>query len=103
MMNAELRFPIIRYLILGLLPIGFQNIEGVLFMDAGTAWSDSNPLQLFQDDASGKLVTRDLLTGFGIGTRAVFLNLPLMFDVAWSYNLDKFSAPKYYISIGFDF
>lgn len=103
LMNAELRFPIIRYLILGLLPIGFQNIEGVLFMDAGTAWSDSNPLQLFQDDASGKLVTRDLLTGFGIGTRAVFLNLPLMFDVAWSYNLDKFSAPKYYISIGFDF
>ena len=102
-LNAELRFPIIRYLILGLLPIGFQNIEGVAFVDAGTAWSDNDPLQLFTTDSQGKFVTNDLLLGMGVGTRAIFLNLPIMFDVAWNYNLDKFSPPKYYISLGLDF
>ena len=103
LLNAELRFPIIKYLILGLLPIGFQNIEGVAFIDAGTAWKDDDALKLFTTNSQGKFVTNDLLLGMGVGTRAVFLNLPIMFDVAWNYNLDKFSSPKYYISIGFDF
>lgn len=102
-LNAELRFPVIQYLILGLLPIGFQNIEGVLFVDAGTAWRDDDALKLFTTNSQGKFVTNDLLLGMGFGTRAVFLNLPVMFDVAWNYNLDKFSSPKYYLSFGFNF
>lgn len=102
-LNAEFRFPIIRYLVLGLLPIGFQNIEGVLFMDAGTAWRDDDALKLFTTNSQGKFVTNDLLLGMGFGTRAVFLNLPVMFDIAWNYNMDKFSSPKYYLSFGFNF
>jgi Tol biopolymer transport system component len=100
--NLELRFPVFRYLILGLLPIGFQNVEGVAFVDAGTAWKNNDALKLFVNDGSG-VRTNDLLLGMGFGTRLNFLNFPVMFDVAWSYNLQKFSKPKYYISLGYDF
>jgi Tol biopolymer transport system component len=41
--NAELRFPLTRSLVLGFLPVGFPPIEGALFYDAGLAW-DSNSI-----------------------------------------------------------
>ncbi len=102
LMNAEFRFPLFKYLIFGLLPLGFQNIQGVLFTDIGTVWSDNKKLQLFHD-VNGSLATKDLLVGMGIGTRVFFLYFPLKFDVAWSYDMQHFSKPKYYISIGADF
>ncbi len=40
-LNAELRFPLIRALVLGVAPIGFPPIEGFLFADAGTAWGQT--------------------------------------------------------------
>ena len=102
-LNLELRFPLLRYLIFGALPLGFANIEGVTFIDAGSAWSDTKSLQLISRDSDGKVKTNDLLLGTGLGARANFLGFPVMFDIAWSYNLDKFSSPKYYISFGYDF
>lgn len=102
LMNAEFRFPLFRYLIFGALPLGFQNIQGVLFTDIGTVWSNNKSLQFFQK-TNGSLATKDLLIGMGVGTRLFFLYFPLKFDVAWSYDLQKFSQPKYYISIGADF
>jgi Tol biopolymer transport system component len=100
--NLELRFPLLRYFILGALPIGFANIEGAMFVDAGTAWSDNNALQLFEK-VDGSTVMKDLLMGTGVGARAIMFGIPLKFDVAWSYNLRKFSPPKYYLSLGVDF
>lgn len=102
-LNMELRFPLFRYLIFGALPIGFANIEGVAFLDAGSAWSNTSSLQFISKDKSGNTVTKDLLLGTGFGARANFLGFPLMFDIAWNYNLNKFSSPKYYISFGYDF
>lgn len=101
LMNAEFRFPLFRYLILGLLPFGFQNIQGVLFADAGTVWSDNKKLQLFQN-VSG-FQTKDLLLSMGIGTRLFFLYFPMKLDIAWTYDMQKFSQPRYMISIGADF
>ena len=103
LLNLELRFPLFKYLIMGLLPIGFQNIQGNLFIDAGTAWSDTKQLRFFDKDSSDRLTTRDLLLGTGFGTRAVIFGFPLKFDVAWNFNMNKFSKPKYYISLGLDF
>jgi len=100
--NLELRFPLLRYLILGALPIGFANVEGTMFVDAGTAWSDNNALQLFHKE-NGSTVMKDLLMGTGVGARAILFGIPLKFDVAWSYDLRKFSPPKYYLSLGVDF
>lgn len=102
LLNAELRFPLLRYLILGLLPFGFQNVQGNIFFDAGTAWRHDKDLKLITTE-NGTAVTRDLLMGMGIGTRIVFLGFPFKFDVAWNYNLKQFSPPKYYISLGLDF
>lgn len=103
LVNMEFRFPLFRYLILGALPIGFQDIQGNLFFDAGTAWSNNNSLKLFERDSTDRLVTRDLLMGTGFGTRIALFGLPFKFDVAWNYNLHKFSAPKYYFSLALDF
>ena len=102
LMNAEFRFPLFRYLIFGLLPLGFQNIQGVLFTDIGTVWSNNKTLQFFQK-TNGSLQTKDLLVSVGTGTRIFFLYFPVKFDVAWTYDLQKFSKPKYLISIGADF
>ncbi|MBK8551790.1 MAG: hypothetical protein IPL53_12285 [Ignavibacteria bacterium] len=100
--NFELRFPLFRYLIFGALPLGFANIEGVTFIDAGTAWTDNNSLRLFQE-VNGSTQTDNLLLGTGLGARANLFGFPFKFDVAWRYNLNKFSSPKYYFSLGYDF
>jgi Tol biopolymer transport system component len=102
LMNAEFRFPLFRYLVLGALPLGFQNIQGVLFTDIGTVWTNNKDLQFFRK-INGKIAAKDLLIGMGVGARLFFLYFPLKFDVAWSYDLQKFSKPKYMISIGADF
>ena len=97
-----MRFPLFKYLIFGALALGFANIQGAAFVDAGTAWSDNKSLKLFKK-VNGNVQTNDLLLGTGVGARANVFGFPFMFDVAWSYNLNKFSSPKYYISLGYDF
>ncbi|MCX7832757.1 MAG: biopolymer transporter Tol [Ignavibacteria bacterium] len=99
--NFEFRFPLFKYLILGVLPLGFQDIQGNLFIDAGTAWRDNKKLQLFTND--GGIKTKDLLLGMGYGLRIIFLGIPFKFDVAYSFDFKKFSEPKYYFSLGLDF
>ena len=102
LMNAELRFPMFKYLVFGPLPLAFQNIQGVLFTDIGTVWTDNKKLQLFHKE-DDRLATKDLLVGMGFGTRIFLLYFPVKFDVAWSYDFQRFSMPKYYISLGADF
>lgn len=103
LMNFELRFPFIRYLITGGLPLFFSNIMGTLFFDAGAAWSDNTKLQLFTKNEKGNTITKDLLLGTGFGIRTYFLYFLLRFDLAWAYNVDGFSKPIFYFSLGTDF
>lgn len=102
LMNLELRLPLIRYLVTGPLPILFQNILGTAFIDAGTAWDNTQKLKLFGRDEFNNRVTQDLLIGTGVGLR-MYLFFLWRLDVAWKWNLDHFSKPKYYLSIGLDF
>ncbi len=102
LLNLELRMPLIRYLLTGPLPLFFQNILGTVFIDAGSAWDDTKKLQFFTKDEFDNVVTKDLLIGTGIGLRVYMLFLWRL-DVAWKYNIDKFSQPRYYLSIGLDF
>jgi len=102
LLNLELRLPIIRYLLTGGLPLFFQNILGVAFIDAGSAWNNSQSLKLIGKNDEGTTVTKDLLLGTGVGFRLYMLFLWRL-DIAWKYNLDKFSEPRYYLSIGLDF
>ncbi len=103
LMNYELRFPLIRYLIPGPLPILFNNIIGVAFIDAGAAWDNTSKLRLFNRDSNGFFRSKDLLMGTGVGARVFFLYFLLRFDVAWAYNFNHFSDPIFYFSIGADF
>ena len=101
--NIELRFPLIRYLLTGGLPFLFSNIIGVAFIDAGTTWTTDSQISLFTRDRNGNIITDDMLIGTGFGARMFFLYFLLRFDVAWAYNIEGFSYPKYYFSLGADF
>ncbi|MBW7872113.1 MAG: PD40 domain-containing protein [Ignavibacteria bacterium] len=103
LVNVELRFPFIRYLITGGLPLFFSNIMGTIFFDAGATWSDNSKLQLFSKNDKGNLISKDLLMGTGFGLRTYFLYFLVRCDLAWAYNIDGFSKPIFYFSLGTDF
>jgi Tol biopolymer transport system component len=103
LMNLELRFPLIRYLVTGALPVLFQNIIGVAFIDAGSAWNDTKSLKFFTRDANNSIISQDLLMGTGFGARLYFLYFLMRFDMAWAYDVKGFSQPKFYFSLGADF
>ncbi|MBN1896086.1 PD40 domain-containing protein [bacterium] len=101
--NMEFRFPLIRYLIFGgLLPIGFQNIRGVLFMDLGSAFDDYDS---WKPLASGKfLKLQDMRAGYGFGARINVGFFLLRYDLAWQTDFySSAGSPIHYFSLGADF
>lgn len=102
LMNMELRFPLFGYFAAGPLPILLQSFSGVLFLDMGSAWTRGRDYQAFARDDQGSVYMRDLLTGTGYGIRMIFLGFLLKMDIAYAYNLQGFSSPKYYFSLGAD-
>ncbi|HTR82794.1 MAG TPA: DPP IV N-terminal domain-containing protein [Bacteroidota bacterium] len=103
LMNYELRFPLIRYLVTGGVPLALENITGATFIDVGSSWTDNKAFRFFEKDPDGNTVAEDLLMGTGFGARLILFGLPLKFDVAWAFDGQSFSIPKYYISLGQDF
>jgi Tol biopolymer transport system component len=99
--NLEFRFPLFRALISGPLPVLFQYVSGVIFTDIGSAWSDT--FHATRTNELGQTVADDLRMGTGIGARAYVFGFPVRFDVAWRYDLQSWSEPKYYLSLGYDF
>jgi Tol biopolymer transport system component len=80
--NVELRFPLIRSLELGFLPVGMPPIDGLLFYDVGVAWS--NRQQLFWSrpldyDVSAQ---RYPLRSYGVGLRVNLFNYAIL---RWDY------------------
>ena len=103
LLNLELRFPLIRYLVTGPLPILFSNIFGAAFVDMGAAWNNNKQLRFFERNSDGNVVTKDLLIGTGFGARIFLFYFLTRFDIAWAYNVQHFSTPKFYFSLGYDF
>lgn len=101
--NFEFRYPLFAFLQAGPLPIGLQSIGGAFFFDMGAAWNKEREFVAFTRDAKGNLVTKDLLMGMGTGGRIFILWFLVRLDVAWAWNIDGFSEPKYYLSLGADF
>ncbi len=103
LLNLELRMPIIRYLLAGpIIPLFFQNVIGTAFIDAGTAWTKNEDFDLGYKPAL-KDLSKGMLIGTGFGARSYVIFFLLRFDVAWAYDFEGFSKPKYYFSIGVDF
>lgn len=102
--NMEFRFPLIQYLIARFpLPLAFQNIGGVAFFDAGSAWENDKSWRLTDRKPDGSRYVRDIITGFGYGIRLNLYYFILKFDAAWRTDFDGVSSPMYYYSIGLDF
>lgn len=103
LMNYELRYPFIQYLVTGGLPIALGNITGATFLDIGSSWTVDKAYRGFNTDMYGNTVSQDMLIGTGMGIRMFLFGLPLKIDVAWSFTGSAFSIPKYYFSLGGDF
>ncbi len=81
--NAELRFPVINRLELGILPIALPPIEGAFFYDAGVAWSRGNSVQLRapkNPEASPNV--RYPYRSYGAGVRVNLFNYAIL---RWDY------------------
>jgi Tol biopolymer transport system component len=104
LLNMEFRFPLVRYFITDFpLKLGFQNIRGCVFFDAGSAWSNDSAWRFTDRMADGSRYVRDIVSGFGYGIRTNLAIFLLKIDAAWRTDFDSISSPKYYFSIGTDF
>lgn len=102
LINTEFRFPLLGYLSAGPLPVFWQTLTGVFFLDLGSAWYSKKDFQAFAKNENGTYM-KDLLGGTGYGIRFIFLGFLVKLDVAWWFDLQVTSRPKYYISLGTDF
>lgn len=103
--NLEFRFPLIRYFLMGFpLPIGLQNIRGVMFTDIGGAWYDDH-FRGADATGSGTLpVLKDIFLGYGFGARMNLGMFVIRLDMGWSSDLKNYTTgPYYYFSIGPEF
>ena len=115
--NAELRFPLIKYLSRG--PIAsnfFRNLQLVGFYDFGSAWTGNSPFEEVNSvnteviKSPGAPFRADIinfknpwLASYGGGVRTVLLGYYLKFDVAWPIEDFVVGSPKFYLTLGFDF
>ena len=100
LMNFELRFPFIDYLIMTVPPLPLQGIRGAIFYDIGSAFDSFKNFRGFKN---GK--PEDLVIGFGYGIQAYlpFIGSIFRFDTAWRNVDGGITKPIYYFSFGYDF
>jgi hypothetical protein len=79
--NAELRFPLTRSLVLGFLPVGLPPIEGAIFYDAGLAWNSNSKVLLNRGGNQDPEIYRAPLRSWGGSIRMNLLGfVVLRFD-----------------------
>ncbi len=79
--NAELRFPIVRSLG-SRLPIGLPPLDGLIFYDAGVAWSAGQTLLAARPTDYDFTKQRALLQSYGFGFRLNLFNIAI---VRWDW------------------
>ncbi len=80
--NAELRFPVIRQFVLGIIPIALPPVDGVLFYDVGAAWSRGQTLYASRPDNFDVKTQRFPVRSYGTGLRVNLFNYLIM---RWDY------------------
>ena len=115
LMNAEIRWPIIRYL--ANRPLNstfFNNLQIVGFSDLGTAWSgispwekdnayntqivDGNPIRVIIDKQRSPFIL-----GYGFGLRSQLLGYFVRLDWAWGIDNNVILPRVFYFSLSLDF
>ncbi|HEX2092638.1 MAG TPA: BamA/TamA family outer membrane protein [Longimicrobiaceae bacterium] len=86
--SAELRFPLIRQLVVGT-SLGLPPIEGIAFFDAGVAWDKSTEV-VFERGLQQDPTRRGILTSAGVGGRVnLFGYLILEIDYVNAFERDR--------------
>ena len=80
--NAELRFPLVRQFELGLLPISLPPLDGLVFYDAGLAWSRGQSVSMSRPENYDQTKQRYPLRSYGFGLRLNLFNYAI---VRWDY------------------
>jgi len=80
--NAELRFPVIRRIELGVLPIALPPLDGLLFYDAGVAWSKNQTVYGGRPANYDGNRQRYPLRSYGLGLRLNLFNYAVL---RWDY------------------
>jgi Tol biopolymer transport system component len=80
--NIEARFPLIRRLELGFLPMELPPLDGLLFYDAGLAWSRGQRIYGFRPDGYDVNSQRYPLRSYGAGLRLNLFNYAIL---RWDY------------------
>jgi len=81
--NAELRFPLIDYLVMGWpAPILLRGIGGVIFFDVAGAWPDNEPFQPFTTTNAKLFKLKNAQAAYGFGLRMNMGYLILRLDTA---------------------
>ena len=89
--NAELRFPLVRRFELGLLPIALPPLEGLLFYDAGVAWSKDQTVYGHKPEMYDPSIQRYPLRSYGAGLRLNLFNFAIL---RWDYAVPLDAAGK---------
>lgn len=80
--NAELRFPLIRQVVLGLIPVSLPPLDGLVFYDVGVAWSRGQTVYGVKPGGYSSARHRFPLQSYGFGIR---LNLFNYATLRWDY------------------
>jgi WD40 repeat protein len=67
--NAEVRFPLVRRFELGVLPIALPPVDGLVFFDAGMAWSKDQTVYGVKPATYDAAIQRYPLRSYGAGIR----------------------------------
>jgi outer membrane protein assembly factor BamA len=87
-MNAELRFPLIRRFDLGVLPIALPPIDGLVFYDGGIAWNPGQSISFNRPANYDWSKNRYVLRSYGFGVRFNLLGFAILrYD--WAKPLDR--------------
>ena len=80
--NIELRFPLVRRLELGFLPVELPPLDGLFFYDAGLAWSSGQSVYLSRPLGYDVSQQRFPLRSYGFGLRLNLFNYAI---VRWDF------------------
>ena len=99
--NVELRFPLTRNLVLGLLPVGLPPVEGAVFFDIGMAWDEHSIVKWEREAGDTYTRVRTPLKSWGGSIRTNFLGAVILrFDYTRPLDRPTYNKAYWTVSIG---
>jgi len=100
--NLEFRFPLIETLRTGFLPVSLGGINGVMFIDAASAWNrDADPVFF---SSKGGFHTESMRLAFGFGARINLGYFVLRYDFGREHRFERgLGKPRHFLTFGPEF